>query len=152
MLFRSGYAELLSDIEGSKLSDRGVRFLENISDSARFAGTLVDNLLSFSQMGRSAMRFSDVDLSAMVESIRREMLPDYEGRALEWNILEPLPVVIADAAFLHLALRNLLSNAIKYTRDQNPAVIEVGSYEEDDKVVVYIRDNGVGFEIGRAHV
>lgn len=146
----AGYAELLNDIEGSKLSDRGVRFLENISDSARFAGTLVDNLLSFSQMGRSAMRFSDVDLNAMVESICREMLPDYEGRALEWKVTGPLPVVIADAAFLHLAMRNLLSNAIKYTRNQDPAVIEVGSYEEDGKVVVFIRDNGVGFDMAYA--
>jgi chemotaxis family two-component system sensor kinase Cph1 len=146
----AGYAELLSDIEGSKLSDRGVRFLENISESARFAGTLVDNLLSFSQMGRSAMRFSDVDLNAMVESIRREMLPDYESRTLEWKVSQPLPVVIADAAFLHLAMRNLLSNAIKYTRNENPAVIEVGSYEEDGKVVVYIRDNGVGFDMAYA--
>lgn len=143
----AGYAELLSDIEGSKLSDRGVRFLENIGESARFAGTLVDNLLSFSQMGRSAMRYSEVDLNAMVEAIRREMLPDYEGRDLQWRISEPLPVVIADAAFLHLAMRNLLSNAIKYSRTQSAAVIEIGSYEEDGKVVVYIRDNGVGFDM-----
>jgi two-component system, chemotaxis family, sensor kinase Cph1 len=143
----AGYAELLGDIEGSKLSDRGVRFLENIGESARFAGTLVDNLLSFSQMGRSAMRYSQVDLNAMVEAIRREMQPDYEGRNLEWRIPEPLPIVIADAAFLHLAMRNLLSNAIKYSRNEAAAVIEIGSHEEDGKVVVYIRDNGVGFDM-----
>lgn len=143
----AGYAELLGDIEGSKLSERGVRFLENIGESARFAGTLVDNLLSFSQMGRSAMRYSEVDLNAMVDAIRREMLPDYQDRDLQWHVPEPLPVVIADAAFLHLAMRNLLSNAIKYTRNQSAAVIEIGSYEEDDKVVVYIRDNGVGFDM-----
>ncbi|TDV72410.1 ATP-binding protein [Pseudomonas sp. LP_7_YM] len=143
----AGYAELLSDIEGSKLSDRGVRFLDNIGESARFAGTLVDNLLSFSQMGRSAMRYSQVDLNAMVEAIRREMQPDYEGRDLQWLIPQPLPVLIADAAFLHLAMRNLLSNAIKYSRTQSAAVIEIGSYEKDGKVVVYIRDNGVGFDM-----
>ncbi len=143
----AGYAELLSDIEGSKLSERGMRFLDNIGESARFAGTLVDNLLSFSQMGRSAMRFSQVDLNAMVEAIRREMQPDYEGRDLQWRIPQPLPVVIADAAFLHLAMRNLLSNAIKYSRTQGAAVIEIGSYEEDNQVVVYIRDNGVGFDM-----
>lgn len=143
----AGYAELLSDIEGSKLSDRGVRFLDNIGESARFAGTLVDNLLSFSQMGRSAMRYSQVDLNAMVEAIRREMQPDYEGRDLQWLIPQPLPVLIADAAFLHLAMRNLLSNAIKYSRTQSAAVIEIGSYEEDGRVVVYIRDNGVGFDM-----
>lgn len=143
----AGYAELLSDIEGSKMSERGVRFLDNIGESARFAGTLVDNLLSFSQMGRSAMRYSEVEVNALVDAIRREMQPDYEGRDLHWHIPEPLPVVIADAEFLHLAMRNLLSNAIKYSRTQSAAVIEIGSYEEDGRVVVYVRDNGVGFDM-----
>ncbi len=143
----AGYAELLGDSEGNKLSDRGARFLDNIGESARFAGTLVDNLLSFSQMGRSAMRHSEVDLTAMVEAIRREMQLDYDGRVLEWQIPVRLPMVVADAAFLHLALRNLLSNAIKYTRNQETALIEIGSYEESERIVVYIRDNGVGFDM-----
>jgi light-regulated signal transduction histidine kinase (bacteriophytochrome) len=143
----AGYAELLSDIEASKLSDRGQRFLENIGDSARFAGTLVDNLLSFSQMGRSAMRFSEVDLGALVDAIRREMVPDYESRPLEWVMPDRLPVVIADAALLHLALRNLLDNAIKYTRHSDPAIIEIGTYQDDGNTVIFVRDNGVGFDM-----
>ncbi|GGJ89947.1 ATP-binding protein [Pseudomonas matsuisoli] len=146
----AGYAELLGDFEGSKLSERGMRFLDHIGDSARFAGTLVDNLLSFSQMGRSALRHSDVDLQALVTSIQAEMQPDYEGRRIEWK-LDALPVVIADAAFLHLVLRNLLSNAIKYTRGQDPAVIEVGVRENADEVVVFVRDNGVGFDMAYAN-
>ncbi|MEQ7920416.1 ATP-binding protein [Xanthomonas sp. WHRI 1810A] len=143
----AGYAELLADIEAEKLSERGMRFLDNIGESARFAGTLVDNLLSFSQMGRSAMRFSEVDLQALVEAIRREMQPDYQGRTLEWVIPRPLPVIVADAALLHLALRNLISNAIKYTRDSDPAVIEITAREVDGKTVVCIQDNGVGFDM-----
>lgn len=142
----AGYAELLSDFEGAKLSDRGVRFLEHIAESARFAGTLVDNLLSFSQMGRSALRFTDVNLQALVESIREEMKPDYQSRNLEWHI-QPLPRVVGDAAFLHLALRNLLANAIKYSRERNPAVIVVGAQENDEEVIVFVRDNGVGFNM-----
>ncbi|MBD9481742.1 GAF domain-containing protein [Pseudomonas sp. PDM14] len=142
----AGYAELLGEFEGGKLSERGVRFLEHISESARFAGTLVDNLLSFSQMGRAALHLSDVDLNALVEAIRTEMLPDYEGRPLEW-VLQPLPKVVADAAFLHLAMRNLLSNAIKYTRGREPAIIEVGAQDLGDEIAVYIRDNGVGFDM-----
>lgn len=145
----AGYAELLRDLEGPKLSERGVRFLEHIGESARFAGTLVDNLLSFSQMGRAALRFSDVNLAVLVESIRTEMLPDYEHRAVTWKIA-PLPIVFADAAFIHLALRNLLSNAIKYSRKREHAVIEVGSYEEEREVVVFVRDNGVGFDMDYA--
>lgn len=49
----AGYTELLGEMESSQLSERGMRFLDNIADAARFAGTLVDNLLSFSQMGRA---------------------------------------------------------------------------------------------------
>lgn len=145
----AGYAELLGEAEGGRLTDSGVRFLGNISDSARFAGTLVDNLLSFSQMGRAALHLSDVNLAALVDSIRREMLPDYQERSVEWRI-HPLPIVIADAAFIHLALRNLLSNAIKYSRTRDTAVIEIGAVEHPDEDWVYVRDNGVGFDMDYA--
>jgi light-regulated signal transduction histidine kinase (bacteriophytochrome) len=142
----AGYAELLNDFEGDKLSDRGARFLENIGVSARFAGTLVDNLLSFSQMGRAAIRYSDVNVAALIEAIRKEMAPDFAGRHIEWKISE-LPVVIADAAFVHLALRNLISNAIKYTREQEQAVIEIGAKSTEKEDIFFIRDNGVGFNM-----
>ncbi len=92
----AGYAQLLGELEGGKLSERGRRFLDNIGDAARFAGTLVDNLLSFSQMGRSALRLSDVNLEALVESIRQEMAPDLQGRHIDWR-LQPMPIMVADA-------------------------------------------------------
>jgi light-regulated signal transduction histidine kinase (bacteriophytochrome) len=142
----AGYAELLGDFDGERLSERGQRFLEHIGESAKFAGTLVDNLLSFSQMGRSALHHSDVDLGALVEAIRREMAPDFQGHDLQWKVAD-LPIVIGDAAFLHLALRNLLSNAIKYSRNRTPATIEVGAEDKPDETVVYVRDNGVGFDM-----
>ena len=142
----AGYAELLGDMEQSNLSERGQRFLDTIGESAKFAGTLVDNLLSFSQMGRSAMRQSDVNLSAMVDQIQREMKPDYEGRNIEW-IVRDLPIISADPAFLHLAMRNLLANAIKYTRNEAVAIIEIDAQINADTVVVSVRDNGVGFDM-----
>jgi chemotaxis family two-component system sensor kinase Cph1 len=145
----AGYAELLGEAERGRLSDSGLRFLGNIGESARFAGTLVDNLLSFSQMGRAALHLSDVNLPALVDSIRQEMLPDYQERAVEWRI-HPLPMVIADAAFIHLALRNLLSNAVKYSRTREIAVIEIGAEEHADEHRVYVRDNGVGFDMDYA--
>ena len=146
----AGYTELLTDTEGDKLSERGRRFLSNIEESARFAGTLVDNLLSFSQMGRAALRYSDVSLQALVDTIRSEMAPDLEGRVVKWKV-DPLPVVLADAAFVHLALRNLLGNAVKYTRQRNPAIIEVGARLGDDEVVIFVKDNGVGFNMKYAN-
>lgn len=146
----AGYAELLSELESSKLSERGLRFLDNIGDAARFAGTLVDNLLSFSQMGRAALRLSDVNLYALVESIRNEMAPDCEGRQIEWQI-HSMPIVVADAAFIHMALRNLISNAIKYSRKRELATIEIGAEERLEEIIVYVRDNGVGFNMQYAN-
>nr|WP_228732727.1 ATP-binding protein [Pseudomonas sp. P42] len=142
----AGYAELLGDMEQGNLTERGKRFLGTIGESAKFAGTLVDNLLSFSQMGRSAMRLSEVNLTAMIESIQREMKPEYEGRIIEWKLHE-LPIIIADPAFLHLALRNLIGNAIKYTRNEPIAVIEINAASSTDNVTVSITDNGVGFDM-----
>lgn len=142
----AGYTELLNELEGRQLSERGQRFLGNIGDAARFAGTLVDNLLNFSQMGRSALHLSDVDLGAMVASILEEMRPDHEERDIEWQ-LQPMPRVVADAAFIHMVLRNLIGNAIKYSRDRAPARIEIGAQRDEGETVVYVRDNGVGFDM-----
>ncbi|BAP45769.1 GAF sensor signal transduction histidine kinase [Pseudomonas sp. StFLB209] len=146
----AGYTELLSEIEGSVLSERGKRFLQHIEDAARFAGTLVDNLLNFSQMGRSALRLSDVDLNALIDNIRSDLQPDYAGREVVWEIAR-LPKVIGDPAFINLALNNLIANALKYTRGRTPARIEIGARQTENETEVWIRDNGVGFDMAYAN-
>jgi len=146
----AGYTELLGEIEGQGMSERGKRFLKHIEEAAHFAGSLVDNLLNFSQMGRSALRLSDVDLNALVDTIRQELAPDYQGREIIWEV-EPLPKLIADPAFINLALHNLISNAIKYTRGREPARITIGARQHPTETEVYIRDNGVGFDMAYAN-
>lgn len=142
----AGYAELLDEYEGGKLSEKGVRFLSNIGDSARFAGNLVDSLLTFSQMGRNALRPSNVDLTPVIDQIVREFQPDTQHRNIQW-VIHPLPRTYGDAAYLHLALRNLISNAIKYTRKRDDARVEIGAMQGDGETVFYVKDNGVGFDM-----
>lgn len=142
----AGYAELLDEMEGEHVSARGRHFLQTISESSRFAGKLVDDLLTFSQMGRGALRLVDVDLAQLVRAIVRELTADQGRRHIEWNIAA-LPVVRADPAFLQLAVRNLLSNAVKYTRDRNPARIQIHAEQTDTETIVRIADNGVGFSM-----
>ncbi|NYE21815.1 ATP-binding protein [Pigmentiphaga litoralis] len=142
----AGYAELLDEYEGGKLSEKGVRFLSNIGDSARFAGNLVDSLLTFSQMGRNALRPSNVDLTPVIDQIVREFQPDIQHRNIEW-VIHPMPRTYGDAAYLHLALRNLISNAIKYTRKRDDARVEIGAMQGDGETVFYVKDNGVGFDM-----
>jgi two-component system, chemotaxis family, sensor kinase Cph1 len=142
----AGYGDLLRENEAGKLSERGQRFLDNILDSARVAGTLVDDLLTFSQMGRAALRPTPVDLSELVRSVVREFGPETSGRKVEW-IIHDLPKVVGDPAFLQIALRNLLSNAVKYTRTRESAKIEIAVATTDDEHIVSVKDNGVGFNM-----
>jgi chemotaxis family two-component system sensor kinase Cph1 len=146
----AGYGDLLRENEGVKLSERGQRFLNNILDSARFAGTLVDDLLTFSQMGRAALRPTPVDLNEMVQAVVDEFGSETAGRKVEW-VIPKLPKVTGDPAFLQIALRNLLSNAVKYTRTREAAKIEITVNSTAQEYIVSVRDNGVGFNMKYVH-
>jgi light-regulated signal transduction histidine kinase (bacteriophytochrome) len=142
----AGYGDLLREQEGERMSEKSRRFLNNMLESARFAGTLVDDLLTFSQMGRAALRPAPVELGQLVRSIVQEFEADTPERRIEW-IIHDLPRVIGDAAFLQLALRNLISNAVKYTRTRESAKIEIFAARSGDEHIIGVRDNGVGFDM-----
>jgi len=142
-----GFAGLLRKSDGTQLSEKGSGYLGHISNSAKQMGVLIDDLLVFSRMGRSEMKMTPVNLQQLtadtVQSLQRQEAKD---RPIVWKI-EALPVVLGDHAMLRQVFVNLLSNAVKYTRPKNPAEIEVGCFDEDKEVVIFIRDNGVGFEM-----
>ncbi len=146
----AGYADLLEAIEGKRMDERSHHFLGSIIESARYAGTLLDNLLAFSQMGRAALQLQPVSLRDLVDesvqSLRLSMRDEFATRPIEWRI-GALPVVQGDVAFLRLAVENLLANAVKYTRGRTPAVIEIGANASDAEHLVFVRDNGVGFDM-----
>ncbi|MGR0185746.1 ATP-binding protein [Azospirillum aestuarii] len=139
-----GYAELLQELESDQLSATGKRYLDVIVDAANSAGTLVDNLLHFSQMGRSELAPVSVDMNALVAEVRETLAPDTAGRDIAWDIA-PLPTVRGDPVMMRLVLQNLLSNAIKYSRGREPARIAVGCEDRPTETLFFVRDNGVGF-------
>ncbi len=141
-----GYAELLHEREAGRCDETSRRYLDTILESGRYAGTLVDNLIGFAQMGRAALDLVPVDLASLVEEARRELAPECVGRVVGWKV-GPLPPVRADLQSLRLVVRNLLDNAVKYTRTRPEAVIEVGGTREGRETVFYVRDNGVGFDM-----
>jgi len=147
-----GFAGLLLRTDSHLLSQRGRGYVNQITDSAKQMGMLVDDLLVFSRMARSEMNFGAVDLQQMaadtVQSLQREEAKD---RAINWKV-EGLPIVHGDRPMLRQVFVNLLSNAVKYSRPRNPAEIEVGCYHDtSDELVIFVRDNGVGFEMEYAH-
>ncbi|MEN3275379.1 MAG: two-component system, chemotaxis family, sensor kinase Cph1 [Massilia sp.] len=145
-----GFSDLLLESAGSEDTTMRQRFLTNIKESARLAGKLVDDLLSFSQMGRAALRPVEVDMSKLVASCIDKLSLDTAGRRIEW-MLSPLPRVTADPNFLHLAVQNLLSNAVKFTRQREQAVIRIWSEQNGQDSVFHIADNGAGFNMDYVH-
>ncbi|MGU3420561.1 ATP-binding protein [Methylobacterium sp. D54C] len=143
-----GYANLLKTREGAQLSDKGRHYVETIIEAAFSAGTLVDSLLSFSQMGRHALNKVWGDMNALVEEVRRKVLRDVTpDRTIRWEIA-PLGRAYADPVMLRLVIENLLSNAVKYTRGTPEAVIAMGSLPpREGEAVYYVRDNGAGFDM-----
>jgi light-regulated signal transduction histidine kinase (bacteriophytochrome) len=146
----AGFAELLqkrSAAAGVAMDETSKRYVNTIADSARYAGNLVDSLLSFTQIGRTPLRQATVDLDALVARVRSEVEPEAAGRTVEWEVGR-LPAVRADVTMLHTALRNLLGNAIKYTRGREPARVAVTARDADDgQVQISVADNGVGFDM-----
>jgi signal transduction histidine kinase len=142
----TGFAQLLERRAGDKLDEVSRGYLKTIVSAAQQGGTLVDDLLSFSRMGRAELHKRPVDLGTLVDEVRRELESDATGRSVTWRISE-LPHVEADPALLRQVVRNLLGNALKYTRPRPEAVIEVGASNGPEGVEVWVRDNGVGFEM-----
>lgn len=145
-----GFSDLLLETAGTDMSDKHQRFLTNIKESARLAGKLVDDLLSFSQMGRAALQPVQVDMNELMRSCIDKLSLDTRGRRVEWHVGH-LPPVVADPVFIQLALVNLLANAVKFTGTRDPAVIRVEGRSEAAATVFTVADNGVGFNMDYVH-
>lgn len=146
-----GYSELLQKRASSSLDDTGRRYVQTILESAKRMGNLIDDLLSFSRIGRAETRKTPVSLQQIVDEVVAEVRQELRDREVEWKI-GPLPVCYGDRSMLRLAIANLVSNAVKFTRMRTPAEIEIGSLGEgQDEVEVFIRDNGVGFDMRYAN-
>ena len=145
----SGFAGLLAEKQEVQNDPETRRYLGLIDSSAARMRDLIDSLLTFSQLSRCPLSRIRVSTAKLVEEVVYELQPDMTGRALEWRI-DSLPEVEADPATLRLVWHNLLGNAIKYTRQRNPAVIEVKARLEGDEWIFSIRDNGAGFDMAYA--
>ncbi len=142
-----GFCELLGTSAGPSLDEKNRRYLNTISGSAKELGQLIDDLLSFSCMGRTEMREAQISVERMAREVMRELERDTQGRNVTWNI-GTLALVQGDRAMLRVVLVNLLSNALKYTRTRLQAEIEVGCCNgRPDEAVFFVRDNGVGFDM-----
>ncbi len=142
----AGFSNLLTERESARLDADGKQYVERINVNALKMGTLIDELLKFSRLGRASMNVEQVDPAAIARSAFSD-LSEQAGSAGVEVVIGPLPTCSADAGLLKQVYANLLSNAIKFSRGREGARVEVGSHEENGQAVYDVRDNGVGFDM-----
>jgi PAS domain S-box-containing protein len=145
----AGYTELLQKNAASVLNAKSQRYVTMILESAKRMGNLIDDLLAFSRIGRTETHKTTVSLEQLVHEALSQVRQDAHGRNIVWRV-GALPACYGDRSMLRLALVNLISNAVKFTRVRPQAEIEIGCTQREqdqDRVVVFVRDNGVGFDM-----
>ena len=143
----AGFSNLLEKHAASSLDDRSRRYVRSIMESAKKMGSLIDDLLDFSRIGRAETMKGAVNLEQLAREAIAEVGQEASGRDIAWRI-GAFPVCHGDRAMLRLVMVNLVSNAVKFTRIRSRAEIEIGcAREEGREVEVFVRDNGAGFDM-----
>jgi PAS domain S-box-containing protein len=147
----AGYTELLQKKASSVVDEKSNRYMAMILESAKRMGNLIDDLLAFSRIGRAETQKTLVSLAQLVKEALAEVRQDAEGRDIAWKI-SSLPDFYGDRSMLRVVLVNLIANAVKFTRTRLRAEIEIGCADGNtDQLIIFVRDNGVGFDMRYVH-
>ncbi|NNM81698.1 MAG: GAF domain-containing protein [Burkholderiales bacterium] len=139
-----GFSEILLQKHSAQLDDAARDYLGRVRRSSRRMGELIEDLLALSRVGRSEIHKEEIDLAPIARAVIAEL--DAANRCVEWTIEESVPVY-ADSRLMKIVLENLIRNAWKFTAPKNPAKIGFGSLGAEGEKIVYVRDNGVGFDM-----
>ena len=140
----SGYAQAVVEDYEPRLDEEGKQFLGLIQHNAHKMGQLIDDLLTFSRLGRQQMSESQIDMDGMVRAMFAELAALAPDRNISLTVLA-VPPAHGDQAMIRQVVVNLIANAIKFTRTREQALIEFGYLPEEG--AYYVKDNGVGFDM-----
>lgn len=141
----TSFAEILRK-KARNLDPESARCLDFITSAGKQMEMLVRDLLNFSRTSRAELHLKQIPLDALVDEIKQSAQSELNGRVVKWNI-HPLPQVRADPAMMRIVLNNLVGNAVKYTRTRKTAAIDIGTCPSEREHIVFVRDNGVGFDM-----
>jgi light-regulated signal transduction histidine kinase (bacteriophytochrome) len=140
---------MLKEDYEANLDTEGNRIIRNIITNAKMMGKLIDDLLSFSRLGKKELIRTKVDMQVLATNVVNELLQNELDKDYRINI-DLLSPAEGDQGMIKQVLINLVSNAIKYSSKKENPEIEIGSKDEQAQTIYYVKDNGVGFDIAYA--
>jgi PAS domain S-box-containing protein len=141
-----GFSKILAEHLGEDIDPRAAHYLQRIQQGSQQMGRLVNDLLDLAQIGQKQAKPRLISLDSLIDQVLTNVRAEIPDRDIEWRV-GSFPAVMCDPGLMHIVFTNLLSNAVKYTRPRKKAVIEVGQMVADGQLVIYVRDNGVGFNM-----
>jgi two-component system, sensor histidine kinase and response regulator len=140
------FTKLLMDEHSNQLSPAAAHYLKRVAEGTQRMDGLVRSLLRLAQVERHELFWQKMNLNDLVQSAAAQFQMQTEGRTIEWKI-GVLSEIVCDVVLIRQVFTNLLSNAIKFTRTREHAAIEVGQLSQEGRTILFVRDNGVGFDM-----
>jgi PAS domain S-box-containing protein len=141
-----GYTRMILRDQRDKLDDDAKRKFDLIRSNTQMMGKFIDDLLSFSRLGRLELNMSRLDMESLVNDVWMELQIINPDRKIDL-VIKNVPPGWGDRTLIKQVYSNLLSNAVKYTNFRDNVYVEVGGYKEGDEYIYYVKDNGVGFDM-----
>lgn len=142
----AGFSGILMEEFGTEFSPEARRYLERISEGTKRMGRLVDEMLNLARVGRYELHAQETNLNTLIDELIPMLHPECQERTVDWDVVKMTPVR-CDPVLIKQVLQNLLSNALKFTRTRERAIIAVGEIQCGLDTAVFVRDNGVGFDM-----
>ena len=148
-----GFSRIVEEDYAPKLDDEGRRLIGVIRGEAQRMGRLIDDLLTFSRLGRQKAEPVIIDMGTMAQQVFQELAATEPGRTIHLN-LHPIPPALGTEAMIKQLWINLIGNAVKFTMKREVAEIEIGvmpgeqgEHGDEGEQIYFIRDNGAGFDM-----
>jgi light-regulated signal transduction histidine kinase (bacteriophytochrome) len=128
------------------VDEEAKQMMESVMRNAKKMGQLIDDLLSFSKIGKKELVYTQINMNQLVENVLQDLknsLPQFATKIT----VKPLNTISGDYNLISLVLTNLISNAIKYSSAKQNPEIEIGVENENNSIVFYVKDNGAGFDM-----
>ncbi|MDP4091136.1 MAG: ATP-binding protein, partial [Bacillota bacterium] len=142
-----GYSRIVMEDFGNEMDEEAVQMISNIMDICKDMIEMINKLLRYATTSRTVLAKEEFDLGEMLCDTFNELKSSCMGRKIDLIIENALPKVEADRILMKQLLTNLLSNAVKFTKNRAGAIIRVGCVKKEDEYMIYIKDNGAGFDM-----
>ena len=139
-----GFSKIVLEEYGDKLEGSGEHYLKRVRNGAIKMSQLIDDMLSFSRVGRTELRLKEVEVNRLVNNVLRDFSEVIKEKDIDVKVGE-LPEILCDQNMIQQVFSNLISNAVKYSSETDRPKVEIG-FDENQKVF-YVKDNGIGFDM-----